>query len=224
MLALLKKDVMAYFSSWMGWGTISSFFILMGIYVWVIDGNIFDYGFAELTVYFDLAPWFLLFFVPALSMNSFSEEIEKGTFQLLRSLPIRLNHILMAKYLALAIIVLITLFVQSIASLGFPINNFDSSLIVGGFAALFLISLCFISLGVLASICTKKQPVAFILGLALNFVMWQGSKELGLEAINLSSHYDRMSMGVVHFGDLFYFFGYIVVVWGITRLRLRYLI
>jgi ABC-2 type transport system permease protein len=229
MLALLKKDVKVYFSSWMGWGTISSFFILMGIYVWVIDGNILDYGFAELTIFFDLTPWFFLFFVPALSMSSFSEEIEKGTFQLLISLPISVNQILMAKYLALAMIVLITLlpsvvFVQSIASLGFPTNNYDSSLIVGGFAALFLLTLCFVSLGVLASSLTKKQPVAFILGLALNFAMWQGSKELGLDVINLSSHYDRMSMGVVHFGDLLYFLGFIVVVWGITRLRLRILI
>jgi ABC-2 type transport system permease protein len=229
MYALFKKDVMAYFSSWMGWGTISSFFILMGIYVWVIDGNILDYGFAELTVFFDLTPWFLLFFVPALSMSSFSEESEKGTFQLLRSLPITLNQILLAKHLALTIIILITLlpsalFVQSIASLGFPKNNYDSSLLWGGFAALFLLTLCFLAMDVLASCFTKKQPVAFILGLALNFTMWQGSKELGLETINLSAHYDRMSMGVVDFGDLLYFCGFITVLWGITRWRLRYLI
>jgi ABC-2 type transport system permease protein len=229
MFAILKKDVMAYFSSWMGWGTISSFFILMGIYVWVIDGNILDYGFAELTVFFDLTPWFLLFFVPALSMNSFSEETEKGTFQLLRTLPITVNQILMAKHLALAMIVFITLlpsalFVQSIALLGFPAYNYDSSLIVGGFAALLLLTLCFVVLDVLASSFTKKQPVAFILGLVLNFVMWQGAKELGLETINLYSHYDRMSMGVVNFGDLLYFGGFFLAVWGITRWRLRFVI
>jgi ABC-2 type transport system permease protein len=135
----------------------------------------------------------------------------------------------MAKYLSLALIILITLlpsalFVQSIASLGFPMNNYDSSLIWGGFAALFLLTLCFVSLDVLASSFTNKQPVAFILGLALNFTMWQGTKELGLEAINLSSHYNRMSMGMVHFGDLLYFFGFIFALLGITRLRLRFLI
>lgn len=110
MFTLLKKDVLAFFSSWMGWGTISSFFILMGVYVWVIDGNVLDYGFAELTVFFDLSPWFFLFFIPALSMNTFSEEIDRGTFQLLRSLPITTTQILMAKYGALAVIVLCTLF------------------------------------------------------------------------------------------------------------------
>jgi len=229
MFSLLKKDILAFFSSLMGWGTIFSFYILMGIYVWVIDGNILDYGFAELTVFFDLTPWFLLFFVPALSMSSFSEELEKGTYQLLRSLPISVNQILIAKFIALAIIVLITLlpsalFVQSIASLGFPINNYDSSLIIGGFAALILLTCCFVALDVLASSLTKKQPVAFILGLALNFIMWQGLMELGLEALSLSSHYGRMSMGVLNFADLLYLFGFVLLVLGITRLRLRFLI
>jgi ABC-2 type transport system permease protein len=229
MFTLLKKDVLAFFSSWMGWGTISSFFILMGVYVWVIDGNVLDYGFAELTVFFDLSPWFFLFFVPALSMNSFSEEIDRGTFQLLRSLPISTNQILFAKLGALAFIVLITLFpsvifIQTIAVLGLPTNNYDSSLIIGGCIALFLLNLCFIALGLLASSVSKKQPVAFILGLGMNFVFWQGAKELGVDFMDLSAHYNRMSMGVVSFSDLFFFAGFITLLLGVIRLRLRFLI
>ena len=229
MFTLLKKDVLAFFSSWMGWGTISSFFILMGVYVWVIDGNLLDYGFAELTVFFDLSPWFFLFFVPALSMNSFSEEIDRGTFQLLRSLPISTNQILFAKLGALAFIVLITLFpsvifIQTISVLGLPTNNYDSSLIIGGFIALFLLNLCFISLGLLASSVSKKQPVAFILGLVLNFIFWKGAQELGLDGLDLSSHYFRMSMGVLSFSDLLFFTGFITLLLGLIRVRLRLLI
>ena len=83
MFTLLRKDVLAFFSSWMGWGTISSFFILMGIYVWVIEGNVLDFGFAELSVFFQLSPWFFMFLVPGLAMSSISEELDRGTFQLL---------------------------------------------------------------------------------------------------------------------------------------------
>jgi ABC-2 type transport system permease protein len=229
MFTLLKKDVLAFFSSWMGWGTISSFFILMGVYVWVIDGNLLDYGFAELTVFFDLSPWFFLFFVPALSMNSFSEEIDRGTFQLLRSLPITSHQILLAKFGALAFIVVCTLlpsilFIQSIASLGLPENNYDSSLIIGGFIALFLLVLCFVAMGLFASSLSKKQPVAFIIGLGMNFVCWQGAKEVGLDFMDLSSHYNRMSMGVLSFSDLLFFVGFIILLLGAIRLRLRFLI
>ncbi len=229
MFPLLKKDVLAFFSSWMGWGTISSFFVLMGVYVWVIDGNVLDYGFAELTVFFDLSPWFFLFFVPALSMNSFSEEMDRGTFQLLRSLPITSNQILLAKFGALAFIIVCTLlpsilFIKSIALLGLPENNYDSALIVGGFIALFLLALCFVAIGLLASSLSNKQPVAFILGFGMNFVYWQGAKEIGLDYLDLSSHYDRMSIGVVGFDDLLFFLGFSLLLLGLIRLRLRFLI
>lgn len=229
MFTLLKKDVLAFFSSWMGWGTISSFFILMGVYVWVIDGNVLDYGFAELTVFFDLSPWFFLFFVPALTMNSFSEEIDRGTFQLLRSLPVTTNQILFAKLGALVLIVFLTLlpsliFIQTIAVLGLPENNYDSSLIIGGFIALFLLVSCFVTMGVFASSLSKKQPVAFILGLVLNFIFWKGAQELGINTLDLSSHYFRMSMGVLSFSDLLFFMGFITLFLGAIRLRLRFLI
>ena len=229
MFALLKKDVLAFFSSWMGWGTISSFFVLMGVYVWIIDGNILDYGFAELTVFFDLSPWFFLFFVPALTMSSFSDEVDRGTFQLLRSLPISMGQILLAKLLALIFIILLTLlpsllFVQTVAVFGFPKNNFDSSLILGGYIVLFLLILCFVGLGVLASSLTKKQPVAFILGLVLNFVFWQGARELGIDSLDLYSHYNRMSMGLLSFSDLIFFFGFFLLLWASIRFRLRLII
>jgi ABC-2 type transport system permease protein len=226
MFSLIKKDVISLFSSWMGWGTISSFFILMGVYVWVIDGNVLDFGFAELSVFFDLSPWFFLFMVPALSMNSFSEEMDRGTFQLLRSLPLTINQILTAKVISLVCIVLITLipsilFVYAIGALGLPAKNFDSSLILGGYLSLFLLNLCFIALGILASSVSKKQPVAFLVGLVLNFLFWQGAKEIGLEWMDLSFHYNRMSMGLIRTEDLVFYVGFLAIVIGITQIRLH---
>lgn len=226
MISLIKKDVISLFSSWMGWGTISFFFILMGVYVWVIDGNVLDFGFAELSVFFDLSPWFFLCLVPALSMNSFSEEMDRGTFQLLRSLPVTINQIFAAKLISLVIIVLITLipsilFVYAIGALGLPSNNFDSSLILGGYLSLFLLNLCFIALGILASSVTKRQPVAFLVGLVLNFLFWQGAKEIGLEWMDLSFHYNRMSMGLISTEDLVFYSGFLAVIIGITQIRLR---
>jgi ABC-2 type transport system permease protein len=225
MFSLIKKDVISLFSSWMGWGTISSFFILMGVYVWVIDGNVLDFGFAELSVFFDLSPWFFLFLVPALSMNSFSDEMDRGTFQLLRSLPLTINQILTAKVISLVCIVLITLipsilFVYAIGALGLTAKNFDSSLILGGYLSLFLLNLCFIALGILASSVSKKQPVAFLVGLVLNFLFWQGAKEIGLEWMDLSFHYNRMSMGLIRTEDLVFYGGFLAIVIGITQIRL----
>lgn len=229
MFSLIRKDVVAFFSSWMGWGTISSFFILMGIYVWVIEGNVLDYGFAELSVFFQLSPWFFMFLVPALAMNSISEELDRGTFQLLRSLPVTVGQILWAKVGSLITLILLILlpsllFVYTISLLGLPQNNFDSSLIIGGYSALLLLNLCFIGLGVLASSLSKKQPVAFLLGLVFNFIFWQGALELGFDFIDMSSPFHRMSVGVVHSGDVVFFSGFLMILWGIIRIRLSRII
>lgn len=229
MLALVKKDILLFFSSWMGWGIISSFFILMGLYVWVVEGNVLDFGFAELSVFFNLSPWFFMFLVPSLTMNTFSEEVDKGTFELIRSLPISDSQMLGAKCLALFCILLLVLvpsllFVHSIALLGLPIYNFDSSLIYGGYAALVLLLLCFLGLGVLGSSLTKKQPVAFLLGLVLNFVFWKGLNELGWEFFDLFASYNRLSMGVLQFTDLLFFVGFLLIVWGTIRLRISKII
>lgn len=229
MFYLLKKDVLAVLSSLMGWGTIMSFFILMGGYVWVVEGNVLDFGFAELSVFFNLSPWFFLFLVPALSMNSISEEIDRGTFSLVRSLPISLNRILFSKLSAIFIVILITLlpsllFVYSISQLGLPRFNFDSSLIIGGYCALVLLNLAFVSLGLLASSLTSKQPFAFLLGVSFNFFFWLGGKELGIELTDLSSPYGRMSMGLLNIGDVLFFCGFVLFLSGLIRIRLNRII
>jgi ABC-2 type transport system permease protein len=159
-------------------------------------------------------------------MNSFSDEMDRGTFQLLRSLPLTINQILTAKVISLVCIVLITLipsilFVNAIGALGLPANNFDSSLILGGYLSLFLLNLCFIALGILASSVSKKQPVAFLVGLVLNFLFWQGAKEIGLEWMDLSFHYNRMSMGLIRTEDLVFYVGFLAIVIGITQIRLH---
>jgi hypothetical protein len=97
-------------------------------------------------------------------------------------------------------------------------------LIYGGYAALLLLVLCFVGLGVLGSSLTKKQPVAFLLGLVLNFVFWQGWKELGWDMFDLSSPYNRLSMGVLQFTDLFFFSGFLLVLWGAIRIRMSRII
>ena len=229
MFTLLRKDVLAFFSSWMGWGTISSFFILMGIYVWVIEGNVLDFGFAELSVFFQLSPWFFMFLVPGLAMSSISEELDRGTFQLLRSLPITLDQILCAKVGSLITLIFLVLlpsllFVYAIGSLGLPQNNFDGSLIMGGYIALLLLNLCFIVLGILASCLSKKQPVAFLIGLVLNFIFWQGALEVGFDFIDMSSPFHRMSVGVVNSSDVIFFSGFLILIWGIIRIRLSRII
>ena len=50
MLAIIRKELSQFFSSFLGLGIMTAFYVLMGIYLWWLDGNILDYGFAEMQV------------------------------------------------------------------------------------------------------------------------------------------------------------------------------
>jgi ABC-2 type transport system permease protein len=232
MWAIVRKELNSFFSSYIGLGLMLSFYVLMGLYTWFFQGNTLEYGFAELSVFFDLSPWFFLFFIPAICMRLFAEEFEFKTFQLLRGLPIRLEGILFGKWLSMGIVLICLLvptwlFVYSVGQLGSPLNNFDLALVIGGYLALFLVALSFVSLCALASSLTNKQTLAFVLGLVFNFICWQGPQELasflGLDwqFNSLYYYYQNMSRGVLPLNGLVYFFGFNGLVLGLIWLRLR---
>ncbi len=226
MLAIIRKELSGFLSSFLGLGIMTAFYILMGIYLWWMEGNILDYGFAEMRVFFDLSPWFFLFFIPALSMRLFAEEFEMRRFDLLRSLPLRMNTILLGKLLGAFLLVGIILiptaiFVYSISQLGSPAGNYDASLVIGSYVGLFLLCAVFVCLSTLASAMVSKQSLAFVLGLVFNFAVWQGMQEIpSLETWSVYTHYQQLSKGVIDGGSVLYFLGFCAVLIGLIRLRL----
>ncbi len=226
MLAIIRKELSQFFSSFLGLGIMTAFYVLMSIYLWWLDGNILDYGFAEMQVFFDLSPWFFLFFIPAISMRTFAEEFEMRTFDLLRTLPISMNSIVLGKLIGTLLLVFIILiptgiFVYSIGQLGNPTGNYDASLITGSYVGLVLLCAVFICLSTLASALVSKQSLAFVLGLIFNFVCWQGLQEVSaLETWSVYSHYQQMSKGVIDGSSVFYYLGVCLALIGLIRLRL----
>ncbi|MFD3393887.1 ABC transporter permease [Aquirufa sp. OSTEICH-129V] len=227
MWAIIQKEFKAFFSSFIGLGVMVAFYVLLSLYVWYLTGNILEFGFAELTVFFDLNPWFFLFFIPALAMRSFAEEFELKTFDLLRTLPISMESITLGKVLGLFLVVGVVLlptfvFVYSIGQLGNPVGNYDASLVVGGYISILLLCYSFISLSCLASALVEKQALAFVLGVFLNFVCWQVPQELtSLETISLFEHYQVISKGVLELGSIAFFIGFNLIVFALIQLRLR---
>ena len=66
MYSIIKKEFVQFFSSFLGVGILLSLFILLGLYTWVLEGNLLEFGFAEMTIFFNFLPWFLLVFIPVL--------------------------------------------------------------------------------------------------------------------------------------------------------------
>ncbi len=98
MRALLGREFRSYFQNRVGFVFISVYLALFGILVTRYN---FIYASASLGyALYDMIPLFALV-VPMLTVKLFSAERKSGAYRLLYSLPIKLSHIVIAKYLAL---------------------------------------------------------------------------------------------------------------------------
>jgi ABC-2 type transport system permease protein len=72
MISIIKREINSFFSSTIGYLVIAVFLVINGLFLWVFGGNynILDSGFADLSPYFELAPWVLLFLIPAVGMRA----------------------------------------------------------------------------------------------------------------------------------------------------------
>jgi ABC-type transport system involved in multi-copper enzyme maturation permease subunit len=73
------------------------------------DSNLFDAGYATLDTFFDIAPWVFLLLIPAITMRSFSEEFKGGTFEILQTKPLTKTQVILGKYFASLLIVLVAI-------------------------------------------------------------------------------------------------------------------
>ena len=82
MRSIFIKEINSFFSSIVGYVAILAFLVFCGLFFWIIpDTSILDYGYATLDKYFELAPWFLMLLIPAITMRSFADEFKSGTIE-----------------------------------------------------------------------------------------------------------------------------------------------
>lgn len=234
MFAILKKEVGSFFSTPIGYLVIALFLSGNGLFLWVFEGsyNILDSGFADLSSFFQLAPWIFLFLIPALCMKSFSEEFKQGTFEILLTKPISKWELILGKYMGAVCLIVLALiptliYVYTVDSLGRPAGNFDSGQVIGSYIGLLFLGACYAAIGVFSSSLTSNQIVAFIVAVFLCFLCYFGLEALGnlslgfsLRSLGIESHYQSISRGVIDTRDLLYFLSLITFFLSLTRFNL----
>ena len=90
MFTLLKKETSGFLNSLIGYVVIGVFLLINALFLWVfpLEFNILDYGYANLDGLFLLAPFVFLFLIPAITMRSFADEKKTGTIELLLTKPL----------------------------------------------------------------------------------------------------------------------------------------
>jgi ABC-2 type transport system permease protein len=214
---IFKKEVRTYFSSPIAYIFITLFLLLSGYF---FGSTLFLQNQADLRSVFGFwIPFFLTIFVPAVTMRLIAEEKRSGTLEVLVTMPIRDSEIILGKYLAALVLLVVAIgltftYPLTISILGNP----DGGSIVGGYIGLVLMGASYLAIGVYISSMTKNQIVAFIISLAIIFTLYILDKTLMLvpgglasvlEYLAIDYHFSNIARGVIDTRDLIYYFSLI---------------
>jgi len=223
MLTLLRKEINVFLNSLIGYIAIVVFLLTISLFMWVIpmDSNILENGFANIDTLFVIAPWVFLFLIPAITMRTFADEKKSGTIELLLTRPLTDLQIILAKYFAGVILVIISLlptliYYYTVSQLGNPPGNIDTGGMWGSYVGLIFLASAFVAIGVFASAISTDQVTAFILAVFLCFFCYTGFEYISsldlfgkvdnfIISLGINDHYLSMSRGVIDTRDFTYF-------------------
>lgn len=224
MIAIFKKEFLQFFGQIVGYASIALFILLTGLYVWVFPTySVLEQTVLSLEPFFIWAPIFLILVVSAATMRQFAEESAEGTLELLVTKPLTPLQIVCGKYLAVISIVALTLlltattYIPSIQALALDGVSLDYGSILGAYMGLFLLGMTFSAVGLFTSILVRSQVVSFLLSGTINLIAYIGFEMVAekkqfsgywdyvIEGLGCKAHYESISLGLVDFGDVFYF-------------------
>jgi len=213
---ITKRELSAYFDSLVAYIMLILFLGFSGFFTWLYGNDVFIMGQASLGVFFAIAYWTLFFFTPALTMRLIAEERKTGTLELVLTKAVSNRQFVLGKFLSAFLLILVALlctlpYVITLNSIG----NLDIGQVLCGYLGLLLMSGAYLGIGIYASSLTSNQVVAFLLALLIGLcfhiifgVLAQNLTGLVAEVfyyLNMSTHFDSMSRGVVDSRDLIYF-------------------
>lgn len=227
-ITIFKKEIKSYFTSPVAYIIMVVFLIITG---WFFTSSLFVSGVVTMRGVFDIVPFILLFFIPAISMRTFSEEKKSGTIELLLTKPLSDFDIVLGKFLSTLAMAAITLaptlvYVISLKFLG-PL---DLGSVISAYIGLILMSGIYIGIGLLASSLTENQVVAFIISFLIIFILFMLNKILmfvptplvsTLEYISSDYHFGSIARGVIDTKDIIYYFSGITVLLLLTKTSLE---
>ncbi|OGH58364.1 MAG: hypothetical protein A3G34_16090 [Candidatus Lindowbacteria bacterium RIFCSPLOWO2_12_FULL_62_27] len=209
---IARKEIQTYFNSPVAYVFLSVFLLVAG---WLFSSGLFLRGEATIAPFIQVAPLLFLFFIPAVTMRLFSEELGRGTFEILATLPVRDGEIVLGKFVSATVLLLSAL----AATLVFPVSlsiagDLDGGQTFASYVGVFLLGLSYLAMGAFASSVTKREILAFIVGFLFMMVFFLAGKftqflpeaaARWVDFIGIDSHLDNIARGVLDSRDLVYF-------------------
>jgi len=237
MKSIVLREIKSFFGSPIGYLVIAVFLIGNGLFLWVFEGeyNILNSGFADLTPFFTLAPWILIFLIPAVTMRSFSDEKKQGTIELLLTKPLSIWQIVNGKFLAAMLLIVMAIiptfiYIKVISGLGMPEGNIDMGSTMGSYFGLLFLIAAYSAIGIFTSTLSENQIVSFIVAVFLCFFFYFGFESLTtivpssvtfISSLGMQNHFKSMGRGVIDTRDIIYFVSITVLFLSFTVYNLK---
>ncbi len=209
---IFQKEFRSYFVSPIAYIVIAIFLLVTG---WFFFATFFLYGQAGLRNFFSLLPFIFSFVIPAITMRLVSEELNVGSYEILLTMPVTFNDVVIGKFLAAVAFVAAML----IPTFSYPITvtalgQLDWGPVVGGYIGAVLLGAAFSAIGLFASALTRNQIIAFTVGMTICFMLTLIDKMLFflprsllgiLTYLGADFHFQNISKGIIDSRDIIYF-------------------
>lgn len=206
------KELRSYFNSPVAYIVMVVFLVILG---WFFTSNLFLMNLSSMRIVFEMTPFLLLFFAPAITMRLISEERKSGTIELLLTKPVKEYEIIVGKFLSAWSLYLLTLlptfaYYITVSLLG----SLDSGPVVGGYLGLCFVGAVFMAISVFGSSLTENQVVAFIISFLIIFVLFMLDKILFyvpayfasvFEYLSIDYHFSNIARGVIDTRNILYY-------------------
>jgi ABC-type uncharacterized transport system involved in gliding motility auxiliary subunit len=211
---IARRDVKALFDQPTGYVLLVVF---LAVNAFLFFRNAYLSNVATLRPMLDFLPWIFLFFVPAVAMRSLAEDTRSGLLEIVLAQPVSEAELLLGKYLGVVIVLLAALLSTLLIPLGLALGSaLPWGPVVAQYVGAALLAAAFAGIGVWASSLGKSQITAFILSVAVMFVLILVGLDpllvglppvLGAVAARLGvlSHFESVGRGVLDLRDVLYF-------------------
>lgn len=197
MNAIIKKELKSYFLSPIGYVVMGIFLLCFSIFYYLTTFSSLNVDLGG--VYYYTALYGLIIIVPILTMRMFAEERKTGTEQLLLTSPVGIFKIVMGKFIAALLVVIIALI---LSLMYFAITSyFGEPNIMSVLAAMLgfiFISMATISIGMFMSSITENQIIAGVLTIAVLVIsVFVSQISSVLSGLCLIDYYLQFAQGVI---------------------------
>ena len=213
LIALYVRELENYFVTPIGYVILGSFWFVSGFF---FSFNTLFIPALDMVNAFHNMSILLLLLAPLMSMRSFPEEYKQGTYELMVSLGVRSEIMVLSKFCALLTLLIIMLLGSAVSVVALiTFSDPDLGPILGGYLGITLLGAVFIAIGILISVFSQNQIVSAVLTWVALLALWfldystalTDSKFLSevILHLSLSVAYLNLIRGVLELGTMIYF-------------------